>query len=114
MGLALETAVIDRASINDRCRKNLTSMKTLGSFLLMLSTTWSFAIGLHTLACLIPRSSHLSSFFRWMRNLPLPSDAKDFSVDWPMLLGVIGMMTGVVVVGWAKRTERIRREQSEA
>jgi LPXTG-motif cell wall-anchored protein len=80
----------------------------------LLSTIWSLAVGLHTFASLLPGSHRMSPFLLWLRSLPLPNTSKDLSADWPILLGIIGMMAGVLMVGWSKHIERKKREQSEA
>lgn len=89
-------------------------MKIFGTLLLMLSTIWSLAVGLHTFASLLPGGSHLSPSLRWFQRLPLPNEPMHPSADWPMLFGVTGMMAGVLLVGLAKRAERMKGEQSEA
>lgn len=89
-------------------------MKLIGYFLHLASIAWLVTVGLHALAHLLRPLTGVPHALRWFWHLPLPGTVMSPWSAWPMLIGLIATIAGIVLVQRAKRAEKKRLEGSEA
>ncbi|MBI2515998.1 MAG: hypothetical protein HYV95_03705 [Opitutae bacterium] len=89
-------------------------MKYIGRLLTLISFVWLLTAGLHSTTHLLQPIFGVPPSLRWFWRLPLPVSVWDPWSVWPLLLGIAGALVGALLVDRAKRTEKERKEESEA
>lgn len=88
-------------------------MKTLGNVCFALSVGWLLALALHHLALSVMPLLPSTDGLRWFAGLPLPAvpAGSGWLGMWPLALGFIGAVSGIILSTFFGRSEK---KESEA